>query len=248
MNGLVLHCGAKSATREQVFAVPTPASTESWVPVPHGNILENVQAQLGRAGMSVMQEAHGLTHGGNRYFGLLEMRQDGGDFGIVVGVRNSHDKTFPAALVLGARVFVCDNLSFCGEVKLARKHTTNILRDLPQVIGRAVGLLGDLRTSQERRFDAYRNTELSVPAAHDLVIQAVDSRVIPVTRIPDVLQEWREPRYPEFAGRNVWSLWNGFTEVLKGNLAELPKRTQALHGVMDAACRLVAETPVAMAV
>jgi hypothetical protein len=39
------------------------------------------------------------------------------DFGLVAGVRNSHDKSFPASLVLGASMFVCDNLSFSGEVK-----------------------------------------------------------------------------------------------------------------------------------
>lgn len=29
----------------------------------------------------------------------------------------------PAALVMGTRVFVCDNLAFNGEVKLSCKHT-----------------------------------------------------------------------------------------------------------------------------
>jgi len=32
----------------------------------------------------------------------------------------------------------------------------------------------------------------------------------------------------------VWSLFNAFTESLKdGSLAELPKRTEALHGLLD---------------
>jgi hypothetical protein len=39
--------------------------------------------------------------------------------------------------------------------------------------------------------------------------------------------------------RTVWRLFNSFTEVLKGNLGELPRRTQALHGLMDSACGLV---------
>ncbi len=42
-------------------------------------------------------------------------------------VRNSHDKTFPAGIVAGTQVPVCDNLSFAGEISLARKHTSNIL-------------------------------------------------------------------------------------------------------------------------
>ena len=32
---------------------------------------------------------------------------------------------------------------------------------------------------------------------------------------------------------NLWSLYNGFTETLKGGLLKLPKRSEALHGVLD---------------
>lgn len=39
---------------------------------------------------------------------------------------------------------------------------------------------------------------------------------------------------PAVRDRNVWSLFNSFTEALKeGSLAELPKRTEALHGLLE---------------
>jgi len=48
------------------------------------------------------------------------------------------------------------------------------------------------------------------------------------------LHEWREPRHDAFETRNLGSLLNTFTESLKdSNLAELPKRTEALHGLLD---------------
>ena len=76
-------------------------------------------------------------------------------------------------------------------------------------------------------------------AAHDLLVQALDARVLPVTRLPDVLREWRQPRHAEFrAYKTAWRLFNAFTEALKGNLDALPRRTQALHGLLDAACGL----------
>jgi hypothetical protein len=244
-SNLVLHCGAKSVTREQVAAVITPDRTRTWVPIPHARILDGVQDCLGRAGLSVVSEAHALTKGGDRYFGLLQVvnGKAEGDAGLVVGVRNSHDQTFPAGLVLGANVFVCDNLSFNGSVRLARKHTAHVERDLPQLVERAVGRLGDLRRTQDERFAAYRSHELSDGAAHDLVVRALDAGVAPVTRLPLVLKEWREPRHSEFReGRTAWRLFNAFTEALKGNLDALPRRTQALHGLLDAACGLVLAT------
>jgi len=52
--------------------------------------------------------------------------------------------------------------------------------------------------------------------------------------VPTILKEWREPRHDAFEQRNVWSLFNAFTEAMKeGDLAYLPKKTEALHALMD---------------
>ena len=61
------------------------------------------------------------------------------DYGLVIGLRNSHDKSFPASIALGSGVFVCDNLAFSAEVTIARRHTRFIERDLPRVVHTAVG-------------------------------------------------------------------------------------------------------------
>jgi Domain of unknown function (DUF932) len=238
---LCLHVGADAVDREKIAAVHTPERTKSWVPISHDSLLNGFQKTLERAGMSVVNESHGLTKDGNRYFGLLQVvnGHQNEDFGLVIGLRNSHDKTFPAALAVGAAVFVCDNLSFSGEIQLARKHTVNLERDLPNMIERSLGQLGDLRRSQEQRFKAYKEREIGDGQAHDLIVQSLDAGVIPVTRIPQLLQEWRAPRHPEFRrGKTAWRLFNGYTETLKGNLGILPRRTQALHGLFDTYCGL----------
>jgi hypothetical protein len=63
---LMLHCGAKAVSREQVAAVPTPARTPTWVPIPHHRLLAGLQECLARAGLSVVSEAHGLARDGGR--------------------------------------------------------------------------------------------------------------------------------------------------------------------------------------
>ena len=241
-SNLCLHCGTNRVERAAIEAVTTPEATETWQPISHWEFLGGVQASLETAGLSVVSESHALGHGGDRYFGLLQVANGSNpdDYGLVVGVRNSHDKSFPASLALGSSVFVCDNLAFSAEVKLARKHTINIRHDLPSVIQRAVGRLGDLRNEQDGRYNAYKALGINDATAHDLIVRAIDARVLPVTKLPEVLHEWREPRHVEFSPRNVWSLFNAVTEISKGNLELLPRRTQALHGLMDAACGLVA--------
>ena len=58
------------------------------------------------------------------------------------------------------------------------------------------------------------------PAAHDLVIRAVDANVLPVTQVPAVLGEWRVPSHEEFAvdGKTVWRFHNAMTHVWKGRI------------------------------
>jgi hypothetical protein len=246
MQGLSLHCGSNAVERNQLALVPTPKATETWYPIPHAALLGQVEDQLKRNGLDIVHQAHALGHDGDRYFGLLEVRNGDAahDFGLVVGVRNSHDMTFPAGLVIGSHVFVCDNLAFSGEIRIARKHTRFIDRDLPQLVEVAVGRLAEQRHKQEVRFLSYKQTELADRGAHDLVIQAMDARVLPVTRIPDVLNEWRHPKHPEFAeSKTVWRLFNCFTEIAKGSLDRLPRRTQALHGILDTHCGLLTADP-----
>jgi hypothetical protein len=237
---LTLHCGAATVEREQVGLVATPDNTDTWFPIPHLDFVNRVETALSAAKMRITGEAHSLTKDGNRYFGLFEIANEktgAEDYSYVLGVRNSHDKSFPAGLVVGASVFVCDNLSFSGEIKIARKHTRFIHDDLPRLTCNAIGLLSEKWTLQGDRIAKYKETELGDKEAHDFIIRAVDAGAATVQMIPGILKEWRKPSHPEFAPRNAWSLFNGFTERAKeSSLAMLPQRTISLHGLMDSQC------------
>lgn len=232
---LILHCGAHAAQLDEIAATSTPSATDTWNPIPHLDLIKTVQRTLAMTNLTIGNQAHSLSHEGQRYFGLMEIhgQKTSDDYCWVLGLRNSHDKTFPAGIVAGASVFVCDNLSFSGEVKFARKHTKFITRDLPLITECAIGQLMSKWHQQDRRIGAYKEAEISDAYAHDLIIRACDVGVCGTRSITPILQEWREPRYGTFEPRNVWSLFNAFTEILKGNLVELPRRTEALHGLFD---------------
>jgi hypothetical protein len=237
-SNLVLHCGAAKVERSQLTDIVTPQGGQTWCPIPHATLVAEVEGALVRANMRIVSEAHGLSADGARYFGLLQVAngEEQGDYSYVLGLRNSHDKRFPAGLVVGSAVFVCDNLSFSGEINIARKHTRFITRDLPGLVAGAVGQLGDRWHSQAERIDAYRQHELSDVQAHDMIIRALDNRAITVTQVPGILKEWRTPRHPEFSagGSTAWRFLNAVTETAKGSgLWALPQRTQALHALLD---------------
>ncbi len=240
---MCLHTGGVETDLSAIGAVPTPAATESWFPIAHLDFINRVKAGLVNANLEIVTESHALAKEGNRYFGLMQIGHAGvksDDYGLVLGLRNSHDKVFPTGLVAGAGVFVCDNLSFSGEVKELRKHTKNLFLDLPGKISSAVGKLGQLWVSQDTRFTAYKGTALNDSRdVHDLLIRALDNKAATVTQIKHILNEWRTPTHEDFAPRTVWSLFNAFTEIAKGNLQELPARTMALHGLLDGYCGIL---------
>ena len=233
---LMLHCGAMAVTRPQLAKVHTPKPTRTWVPLPHVALLEIVEQGLAHGGLEIAEEAHGLGHGDKRYFGLLEVRRtDNKNTSTwVVGLRNSHDQRFGAGLVAGARVLVCDNLSFSGDVKLEHKHTRNLQSHLYERMPAVLQLLNKYWLRHEERISIYQSYGMNDVAAHDLIIRAVDAGVCPNRLIPSVLANWRVPHHEEFRDRTAWSLFNGFTEALKGNLFQLPRRTDRLHQLFDA--------------
>jgi len=239
---LVMHCGSKKATWDDILKIETPEPEGRWMPVPHARVVEEVVEHLDRAGLQVTESAYALDNGGQRFFSLLGLDVKGGDgeYQLVVGARNSHDKTFPISMAVGSRVFVCDNLAFSSEIQVTRRHTKNVMDDFPRLIATACGRIKGSAEDQERRFAHYRDVNLSDTMVHDILVQSLDIKAIGSTALPKVLQEWREPRHEEFAkDHSAWRLWNAYTEILKEyDVMALSSRTTALQGLMDVYTRM----------
>jgi len=233
---------------EEVVGVPTPPveyrkkenrngeRPVSYQPIAHHELVTRTKSFLDQNGFTIEDEVHSLARDRQHYFGLFSVdhpNRDASDRGCVVGLRNSHDKTFPAGLCAGDAPFVCDNLIFTNTIKLARRHTRNILQDLNFTINRALGKLFGFWHGQDNRIEAYKNFDLSNSQANDLIIRACKAGALPKSKIMDVVNQWEASDHPEFWDRNVNSLYNAFTEIYKGNLVALPNRSDALHSVFD---------------
>jgi hypothetical protein len=114
---------------DDLRALATPEGTDTHVPVAHHEIVELMRYTLGFYGHEIAEEHHAVTPDGARYFGLMSLRSPYGEYSDTVGLRNSHDKSFPIGIAFGSRVFVCDNLAFIGEHVIRRKHTVKAKRE-----------------------------------------------------------------------------------------------------------------------
>jgi hypothetical protein len=224
-----------------------------WHPLPHIDLINQVERSLADRGIQVVNEAFALAKGGNRMFGMMQLsgQSNPEDYSWIAGIRNSHDQSFPVGLAIGSGVFVCDNLAFSGEIVFKRRHTTNVLEDLPALTTTAIAALANGWTSQDVRMEAYKSQQLSRAGAAELIIDLAENDVLNTRQVLPAFKEWDCPRHPEFAAHsNVWRLFNAVTEVIKppvdksglrkGHyLFELPAKTERLHSLCDAACDLM---------
>lgn len=147
----------------------------------HGEGKENVQFPIG-----IGQRAFG---------GLAVTSADlcGTERQLVVGWRNSHDKSFKSAICIGSRMFVCSNLCFSAERVIGRKHTKNIERDLPAVISKIIyGLVAEW-SNMETRIKAYKLVRLDREKAAELTMKLVEHQALAPTKVFRVFDLWQKP-------------------------------------------------------
>lgn len=233
---LILHKGATHVTYEDLRGIPTPEPTSSHVPIPHHEIVELMRYTLGFYGHQITEEHHGITPDGSRYFGLLTLSSQYGEYCDMLGLRNSHDRSFPVGIAFGARVMVCDNLSLMADHVIKRKHTVKAKKELPGLIQEIIQPLQAQRLVQNQKLLTYQQTPLSMPQADHAIMEMYRRGVINLQRIGEVVNAWNNPPH-DWGDRTAWRLFNATTLALEGRVAENPKCTQELHAVIDGVCQ-----------
>lgn len=235
---LVLHRGAREASLEELARIQPPEPRGRWYPLAHRRVVDVVKGTLQDGGYIIKRERYGVTGDGHRLFGTIDLGTPIAEgITLAVGVRNSTDQSFPLGFCAGTRVFCCDNLAFRSELLVRRKHTLNGERNFIQAIGRAVTTLDSFKEAEAERTQRFLTTHLNEEQADSFILRAFERGMIGHRDLPKVLHEWRNPAFPEFQARTVFSLLNAFTSGLKERAvkqpAEYARQTMRLHGLLD---------------
>ncbi len=236
--GLDGYVGDYAVDLVAVREVTTPDSSGTYQPISHGGLFDRIRLELELEGIGLTEELHALYRGGDRYIGLAvtDLKSRHGDADVVVGWFNSHDRSHAATLLLGERVMVCFNLALHAEIKVCRRHTKHIRRDLPGLVAEAVGRVRPRVDEHGVRMDRYRATGLPERGAHHLIVRLVEEGALNPGNLRRVLREWREPEHGEFAEAwNVNRLYQAIT-AQGGALSQMARRHRSLHGVLDDWC------------
>lgn len=149
-------------------------------------------------------------------FALTGEKAAGFPFTMSAGIRNSIDKTLSAAVCVGSRVFVCDNLAFSGEKILTKKHTGTIEDLLPGLVREAlVEFHKDFWERDVKLLTHWQEEEISVAHATDFIARVALGGSIPKSQILELRRNFIYPSHPEFNRNTVWALFNSFTQYAK---------------------------------
>ena len=235
---------AIDVSREQLAMIEAPPSDYTWHPIDYDLYLDVVDRKIEEYGLTIVKEQHILYRNTKLYFGKLWVEGSNGvDTGLaqhgvstMIGLGTSHDKSMACKMAAGSHVSYCENGSWFAEITLSRKNTKYVERDLPALVARALARLWMRREAEIKRIDSYNQMQLNDAKAHDIIIRAFDAKVMPNSKIKAVLHNWRNPEQEVFEPRTMWSLFNAFTEALKGTAEyNLPVRTRALYNLCDKA-------------
>jgi len=224
------------ATELEVRSMQIPSeykATDTFRPLSHGEVLDLIQNALFACGLDIARDDNGtlrkrftIIDGGAKMYGTLPLTQRiDNDSRLMVGFANSWNKTLALRLGFGSEVFVCTNGCFFAEKVIGRKHTQNIIDDLPNLIATALSQTKTYVEQQGKFFGRLRDVQLNdKDVSHFVVQSAMKYECITGGEIIDVISEWRTPRFAEFEPRTAWSLHNAYTEV--------GKRIQAKNGTI----------------
>lgn len=211
---LVAHAGASRITREDLALIPTPPTTDTFKPIPHTELIAQIQNTLAYRHIYIEDEEYAVSPNGHRLFGLLELSMETSDVRFALGLRTSNDKTMSLAMVAGYRVFVCDNMSLNGEFKpLKAKHTKNL--DLQDSLSVALDRTQRYFDPMTKQIEAWKEREITPDFAKSVIYNCfLDSPVkAPHHLLKDVHYNYFNDE--KFPAGTFWALSNAFTSAFK---------------------------------
>jgi hypothetical protein len=212
---LMAHIGARKVTREELSLVPTPPATDTFKPIAHAALIDELEHSLAFRHIQITRDEYAVSPDGMRLFGLLELDAEYEGVRFAIGLRNANDKSMRLGMVAGYRVFVCDNMALSGDFKpLLAKHTKHfdLVDSLSIGVDRIQRGFAPLRDAVAFK----RGYRLRDEEARSIIYRAFMEYRFPLKLLKTVHHEFFvAPSHEEFKQQTVWSLENAFTTAFK---------------------------------
>ena len=217
MSGTLVYANGSLVTRAQLQSFIPPASTTTWRPIAHADLIEAIERELGQRCPAIKREQFAVQRQGTRLFAVLDLaEQRSDDFAAAMGIRHSNDRSMAVEIAVGVRVFVCDNLAFSGDlIALRRRHTARL--DLTSEISLALDRYQHQLTALHTKIDDLKSLALTDPEAKTLILDAFREEIVPVRFLKPICSDYFRPTegMTDVMPRTRWALHNAFTRAIR---------------------------------
>jgi hypothetical protein len=208
-------------SRTELLGFLPPEGTDTWKPIAHSSLVDTLEGEIVRRGLSIRREEYAVSNNGTRLFGIMDIEGfDNGGTGAALALRAGNDKSLPVQIIVANRVFVCDNMAFSGQggtIALKKRHTKRL--DLASEISPALDRYFEALPIMSNLIERMQNHSLSTACVNALLIESFTSPAspLPIRLLPTVKALYFDDteQRDKFPDRSLWSLNNAYTEAFK---------------------------------
>ena len=128
-NQLWNHRGSVEVAYNDLRQIPTPEDTHSYTAIGHADFVETLYKHADRLmaprGFALVGQRYIASHDGARMFFVHSYHNGDSNLQLALAGRNSLDKAMLAAVAVGSKVTVCDNMALITPdgIAIFRRHT-----------------------------------------------------------------------------------------------------------------------------
>ena len=221
-------CTKNPSTEMDVRMVPVPEVTRTYVPMPHGDLIDTIEVQLKHhlPQYYVDSKQFGLAREGQQLFGLMTLKKHDCDvidvevvedsIDLSIGFRNSYDKSMSVGIVGGAKVFVCDNMMMSSDaVKFMKRHTKNVLKEFDYMLWTNLPELQSQFVQMKEAKAKLEHIGVEHQQGYEFLGKMYGNGFLTPVQFTSAVADWKAPTFEAFKPRNAWSLYNSVTWGLK---------------------------------
>jgi len=218
----------RSVSAKELEECTIPAATKTYRPYVHHEYHRKITDTLKKAGYKIKDRQLMLSYDGTRMFCRATLDHKtmvlDKEYDLMVGYRNSYDKSCAAGFGIGATVMVCSNMSFYADLMVQHKHTLNVIRAMEHMVASAVDRIQTQYQQQSTFFDGLKMRKLKKVTSQEIMLAAVRNRIIGAKELNIVMKETSNPSfdYGDYDSNSAWILYNAFTTAMKGQFNHRP--------------------------
>lgn len=214
---MITVCGTK-ISRSDINAVELARPKNAggyWQGIRHGELVQTIEESARSRGWEIEQELFSLSKDQADMAGAVQLRipnieaPDGMAYSL--GFLTSNARRRALTMVVGTRIFVCNNGMATGQIVMNRRHTSGV--SLFDEVDDALDIYEERIKDVPTKIAGWQKRELSRNETNEILIQTGERGILPWSRVGQVADEFKRPTFSDFNERTSWGLLNAFTYV-----------------------------------